>query len=1088
MRKHFLLLFLMALLPLAGWADTGTEPTAKTGLYYKASESQQLVASVEVTGKAFYYAVVADGVDKPTVASAYTTTVPTGTNAGDYDVYWFSISTGATPQASDITGAAKIDVNIAPLKIQIKVKDPDPQIYGTDYATLADGTSFYEDKNASGSPAAGYVKLTALPEGVKATIEPTFKDWPTTKPVKYDGTNVDSYEFAIEGYTNNSNYAVVILDSESKGKIKISPKALTIKTAWDDETKTTAEYGEALPGWHASYTGLIDAENEGTTAAPAPKAEVLGGTLDYTVKTPGLVNYWATGTFNEHGDVVGDADNYTVTPTGLTSKNYTITFEPVILQVKPKALAASMIQAISSRVYDGTDQKAKPAEVVVKLGDKTLVQGTDYTFVTTKSNGEALGATGAVNAGTYKVTISGNRNYSGDVSTNLVIAQRALAIVTEDGNSTYGDDATTVANNVSTKFSFKNLVEGDEENGAPKSGVLNDGVKFKAVMTGKDEGKYEITAKAYKMVGDPATEQAVTDDAIAANYIATYVNEGKWTIKPFGVTYKLKEQSVTNGRANELVDAGDAGLQITAANYSKYFEDAPALKNSDMIATYPKIKYNSATKKIEAVSGSSFTYQRNTAAAGADPVYEDITHNYSVTITPKTATVLTGQLIVNVKDKTAKYGGKAETLTVTVSGGTTAVNDAAKEYFETKLVRAKEGKRGTGANAVDVEYPNAGVYTITAEEYDATKFAGYTITILDGKYTIEQRELKTITANAQTLTVTKAKTANILKNLAAPSATTVEFALKDTDYSLTDNDRRLLYKEIASATKSGYTDPVGAGTYEKVIEVKIKDAGLTNFKVGTDWMKAGNLTVIADAAEVTVDRNQVDDADTDEDEGFFATYIAPNNGKVGTIKFTNERLLKPQVWTAMVLPFDITVAKLSAALGYAVVNTLAADATAENVKFELNMGTLAANTPFLVKTSEEVDMNNVVFEEVVIKAPATADAAVVGNDAVKFHGVYDEITRAFTANEWITANNKWWGSYKHGMKPLAAYVEIIGSNNAPVFTVQDENGYTTAISAIKADGTALEADGWYTLNGVKLQGAPVEKGVYVRNGKKVVIK
>ena len=74
------------------------------------------------------------------------------------------------------------------------------------------------------------------------------------------------------------------------------------------------------------------------------------------------------------------------------------------------------------------------------------------------------------------------------------------------------------------------------------------------------------------------------------------------------------------------------------------------------------------------------------------------------------------------------------------------------------------------------------------------------------------------------------------------------------------------------------------------------------------------------------------------------------------------------------------------------------------------------------------------------------------------------------------------------MKPLAAYVEIIGSNNAPVFTVQDENGYTTAISAIKADGTALEADGWYTLNGVKLQGAPVEKGVYVRNGKKVVIK
>ena len=75
------------------------------------------------------------------------------------------------------------------------------------------------------------------------------------------------------------------------------------------------------------------------------------------------------------------------------------------------------------------------------------------------------------------------------------------------------------------------------------------------------------------------------------------------------------------------------------------------------------------------------------------------------------------------------------------------------------------------------------------------------------------------------------------------------------------------------------------------------------------------------------------------------------------------------------------------------------------------------------------------------------------------------------------------------MKPLAAYIEIVTpSAGAPKFTVQDENGNVTAISSIAADGRLVEAEGWYTVNGMRLEGAPVEKGIYVRNGKKIVIK
>ena len=54
--------------------------------------------------------------------------------------------------------------------------------------------------------------------------------------------------------------------------------------------------------------------------------------------------------------------------------------------------------------------------------------------------------------------------------------------------------------------------------------------------------------------------------------------------------------------------------------------------------------------------------------------------------------------------------------------------------------------------------------------------------------------------------------------------------------------------------------------------------------------------------------------------------------------------------------------------------------------------------------------------------------------------------------------------------------------------IEEPNGNTTKISAITAEGASVEADGWYTVSGVKLEGAPTEKGVYIRNGKKVVLK
>ena len=73
--------------------------------------------------------------------------------------------------------------------------------------------------------------------------------------------------------------------------------------------------------------------------------------------------------------------------------------------------------------------------------------------------------------------------------------------------------------------------------------------------------------------------------------------------------------------------------------------------------------------------------------------------------------------------------------------------------------------------------------------------------------------------------------------------------------------------------------------------------------------------------------------------------------------------------------------------------------------------------------------------------------------------------------------------------PFQAYVEHKGSNPAPpFFVVGDLGGDTTGIDATLVNSERVNSEAWYTLDGRKLQGKPTQKGVYITNGKKVIIK
>ena len=80
--------------------------------------------------------------------------------------------------------------------------------------------------------------------------------------------------------------------------------------------------------------------------------------------------------------------------------------------------------------------------------------------------------------------------------------------------------------------------------------------------------------------------------------------------------------------------------------------------------------------------------------------------------------------------------------------------------------------------------------------------------------------------------------------------------------------------------------------------------------------------------------------------------------------------------------------------------------------------------------------------------------------------------------------HKYTGAYMPANK---AFLALGSGSSAPLRMVIDDDEETTGIASM-ADGIDNMSDEWYTLDGRKLNGKPTTKGLYIVNGKKVMIK
>lgn len=223
----------------------------------------------------------------------------------------------------------------------------------------------------------------------------------------------------------------------------------------------------------------------------------------------------------------------------------------------------------------------------------------------------------------------------------------------------------------------------------------------------------------------------------------------------------------------------------------------------------------------------------------------------------------------------------------------------------------------------------------------------------------------------------------------------------------------------------------------------------------------------------------------------------------GPVDIQVKRTIKANEWSTLVLPFDMTEAQLKEALGSDVklaefedyeAEYTGDDVTGLTVNFvatDLTEG-FYGNYPYLVKTSKDIT-------EFIVTSTIDPDeeGAVVEYDngkSGKQRKVLGSLIGTYHAGDaipnnglFLSGNKFWYSAGATKIKAFRAYFmlnEVLSNGaEAKVRFMVDEDA--AAIEGITPD---MEDGVWYTLDGRQLNGKPTEKGVYIVDGKKVLIK
>ncbi|MBR1447545.1 MAG: hypothetical protein IJ588_02210 [Prevotella sp.] len=794
---------------------------------------------------------------------------------------------------------------------------------------------------------------------------------------------------------------------------------------------------------------------------------------------------------------------YTIAVTGPTTANNcnytfavvnsTLTVNKATLKVKVKNEEVTFGDNLPTTYdFEYVSGLTTAAEINEYVANGVIANSQQNSIFNNNSNPQfAYNPENPVNQGTYTVTGSGlaSDNYKILYTTGtLKINQANIA----DANITVNEQYTQ--NNQQVYYTY----------------LGGDAIK-PDLTTNVDAANYEVVyknnTKAYTLTGQEAfTHQvnnetvAYTEDELAELGFPYVVITGKknytgtkkiaFGIKKANLTITAKADPIKVGETPVYSATIEGLLENNAEEIKTKLLAKQAVTDFEGTLTYACLGGNDAGSFTITPSGLTAT-------------------NYNIDWQNGTLTVNPGTLPLKVKTTAGTYG-TAVTAALnfdyefdTDDEAYASLGDDVKNGLKTLVEPANVTwtvkKNGEVVNPVNNEWKLAvGTdYTVEASATDPN----YTITFDPASLTVNKKAL-TITIVPQTAALFDNE--GNKKSIYTDGSVKLDAVFYDSQTNTTEYN--------PTNAQNGYTVKVeGLQGNDQIGDLNI--TGLTS-SVETVGVHTGAITLVVSSENGNYDYTNAGGTLTITGPSLDLIYAAneDNDAKIKnydgatgvTVNLTRDiRTGYAEKWFAMVLPFNATLTELCTAFGcYVVVNTLdKANADASKVKFALQMQGITANEPFLIKFNSAVTgtaQTPKQFANRTISYKATPEAH--DNAGNYFYGTFKQKT--LNEEEDVEVGSKIWtvspakdkfvrlGANKTPVNPLIGWLETATALDAfaPAIFVQDIDGTVTAINAVATDAPAVSAEGWYNLNGVKMQGVPTEKGVYIQNGKKVIIK